>query len=72
MKKKKLKLKKQAYYLLLGLVVIIVAIILGINFYNDSKYKETYEYKLLEKGYTADETKIIQEKLKQDDQSNKD
>ena len=63
MKKKKLKLKKQAYYIFAGIVVIIVGIILGINYYNDAKYKETMEYKLMEKGYTLEQTKTLQEKL---------
>ena len=36
--KKKMKLKKGAYFLLLGIVVVIVGVILGINYYNDFKY----------------------------------
>ena len=65
-KKAKLKLKKQAYYILAGLVTIIVAVILGINFYNDYKYKQTTEYKLTEKGYSLDESKLINEKLSEE------
>ena len=62
-KKAKLKLKKQAYYILAGFVAIIVMIILGINFYNDYKYKQTNEYKLTEKGYSLEESKLIDSKL---------
>ena len=62
-KKAKLKLKKQAYYISAGFVAIIVMIILGINFYNDYKYKQTNEYKLTEKGYSLEESKLINSKL---------
>lgn len=62
-KKKKIKLKKQAYYLLAGVVVIVVGIILGLNFYNDYKYKQTTEFKLISKGYSLEDTKILIEKL---------
>lgn len=62
-KKKKIKLKKQAYYLLAGVVVIVVGIILGLNFYNDYRYKQTNEFKLISKGYSLEDTKILIEKL---------
>ncbi len=61
--KKKMKLKKGAYFLLLGIVVVIVGVILGINYYNDFKYKETMEYQLMEKGYSKEDTEIILNKL---------
>ena len=64
-KKAKLKLKKQAYYILAGFVAIIVMIILGINFYNDYKYKQTNEYKLTEKGYSLEESKLINSKWRE-------
>ena len=63
-KKKKIRLKKQAYYLLAILVFGVVGIILGINFYNDFTYKQTDEYKLMSKGYSLDETKILFPSLK--------
>lgn len=57
---KKRKIKKTAYYLLAGIVSIIVISILGINYYNDYKYQQTEEYKLIAKGYTLEEaTKLI-------------
>ncbi len=65
-KKKKIRLKKQAYYLLAILVFGVVGIILGINFYNDFTYKQTDEYKLMSKGYSLDETKILLDKLSAD------
>ena len=63
MKKKKVKLKKQVYYLLAGIVAIIVVSILGMNYYNDYKYRQTNEFKLLEKGYTLENAKMLLEKL---------
>ena len=66
MKKRKRKLKKQVYYFLAGIVAVIVIVILGINFYNDFQYKQTNEYKLIEKGYSEEDTKTILEKLSDD------
>ena len=62
-KKKKIRLKKQAYYLLAVIVFLIVGVILGINFYNDFKYKQTDEYKLTSKGYSLEDTRILLDKL---------
>ena len=56
MKKRKLKLKKQVYYFIIGIILIIVLSIVGKKHYEDYKYRQTYEYKLLEIGYTKDET----------------
>lgn len=67
MKKKKLKLKKQAYYIFAGIVAIFVMVILGMNFYNDLKYKETNEAKLIAIGYTLEQAKTIEEKLSKED-----
>ena len=66
MKKRKRKLKKQVYYFFAGIVAVIVIVILGINFYNDFQYKQTNEYKLIEKGYSEEDTKTILEKLSND------
>ena len=51
-KKKKLKLKKSAYKLIGIFIFLIIALIVGLKFYNDYKYKQTYEYKLTNMGYT--------------------
>ncbi len=64
----KLKLKKEIA--IKGMIVIIVAIvviILGLNFYNDYKYKQTYEYKLIEHGYTVEEAKNLVAFYKEDE-----
>ena len=66
-KKKKLRLKKQAYIFLAIIIFLIVGIILGNNYYNDYKYKQTNEYKLTVKGYTLDESKEIINHLNDDE-----
>jgi len=59
----KRKMKKSAIYLFAALVAIFVISILAINYYNDYKYRQTNEFKLLEKGYNKEETQILLEKL---------
>ena len=63
MVRKKRKLKKQVYYVLAGFIGLIVLGILGMNYYNDFKYRQTNEFKLLNKGYSNDDTNIMLEKL---------
>ena len=63
MVRKKRKLKKQVYYVLAGFIGLIVLGILGMNYYNDLKYRQTNEFKLLDKGYSNDDTNIMLEKL---------
>ena len=63
MVRKKRKLKKQVYYVLAGFIGLIVLGILGMNYYNDFKYRQTNEFKLLDKGYSNDDTNIMLEKL---------
>lgn len=67
-KKKRLKLKKKVYYFGAFIVFLIVGILLGINYYNDYQYKQTNEYKLLEKGYSLEDTKTIFSKLSETEQ----
>ena len=56
---KRRKLKKQVYFVLIGIVLFIGLIIFGINKYNLYKYHQTSEYKLLEIGYKAEEVEKI-------------
>ncbi len=64
----KLKLKKKVLYRgIIFLVVIIVGSIIGLNFYNDYKYKQTYEYKLIEHGYSLEEAKSLVDYFKEND-----
>lgn len=69
-KKRKLKLKKQAYFLFAGVVAVIVISILGFNFYKRIEYQQTDEYKLIEKGYTLEQATILQGKLSSEEIAN--
>lgn len=63
MAKKKLKLKKKFKKRLIIFLLIIIVSIVGIKSYKTYKYHQTYEYKLLEKNYTKEETALLLEKL---------
>ena len=67
MKKTKLKLKKNVWFALGGILVVIIAIVIGVNVYQDYQYKQTNEYKLLEAGYTEDEINLLEEKLTEEE-----
>ena len=60
---KKKKLKKSARNSLIIIVTLIIGIVFGINKYKEYKYHQTNEYKLTEKGYTLEESKLIIKKL---------
>ncbi len=62
-KKKKLKLKKGAYILLGSIIIFIIALIFGLKFYKEYKYKQTYEYKITAIGYSLDDAKKIIDKV---------
>lgn len=59
-KRKKLK-KKVIYTSLIIIILLSLSIIFGIKKYEEYQYKQTYEYKLIEHGYTL---KTAQELLK--------
>ena len=62
------RLKKQVYFFLGGLILFIVLLVVGINKYQEYKYHQTNEYKLLEKGYTEKEVnKLLENFTKQED-----
>ena len=63
MAKKKLKLKKKFKKRLIIFLFIIIISIVCIKSYKTYKYHQTYEYKLLEKNYTKEETALLLEKL---------
>ncbi len=60
---KRIKLKKQAYYVLIAFGLLIVLIFGGIVKYREYKYQQTYEYKLLTLGYTEEETTTLLDNL---------
>ncbi len=64
----KLKLKKKVMYRgIVVLIILIVGSILGLNFYNDYQYRQTYEYKLIEHGYNLEEAKKLVDFYKEDE-----
>lgn len=67
MKKTKLKLKKSVYFVLGGVIIFVLAIVIGIHVYQDYQYKQTNEYKLLDSGYTKEEIKILEDHLTEDE-----
>ena len=65
--KKKKRLKKQVYYVLILIVFLVIGGIYANKRYKEYQYKKTYEYKLIDKGYTRDETEDILKIFKEDD-----
>lgn len=62
----KRKIKKGPIYIGIAIIIIITGTIFGIKYYNNYRYEQTNEFKLIEKGYTKEETKLLEEKLPQD------
>lgn len=60
LKKKKRKLKKGVYKFLVLLIIVGLLSYSGIKLYKDYKYKQTYEYKLLQHGYKLEEVKTLE------------
>ena len=58
-KKKKYKLKLWFKVLLVLLVLLGIAGYYGYQYYQDYLYKQSYEYKFLQVGYSLDEFKLI-------------
>lgn len=66
MSKKKYKLKKDIVYKgTIILIIIFIGSVLGMQKYNEYKYKQTYEYKFMQKGWSKEEANEI-EKLYKD------
>lgn len=63
----KLKLKKniknKLIIIVICLIIAIFSINKGINIYKDKQYKNTYEYKLISKGYSKKESNILEKNL---------
>ncbi|MBQ6687362.1 MAG: M15 family metallopeptidase [Bacilli bacterium] len=60
---KKRKVKKKVWVVLALIIIVAFLIYGGKKAYDDYKYKQTNEYKLLEVGYSNTETKLLLEKL---------
>ena len=64
----KIKLKNEIVVKgIIGIIIIFVLGILGLNFYNDYKYKQTFEYKLIKHGYSLEESKNLVHFFKEDE-----
>ncbi len=70
--KKHLKLKKKVMYIgLFSLTLIIFLINLGLHFYQNYKYKQTYEYKLITIGYTKEEATLLLKSFSEEEELKK-
>ena len=58
-KKKRYKLKPDVFLYLFVIVAIVIVINKFYDSYKDHKYKDTLEYKLIDKGYTKDDIKLL-------------
>ena len=63
---KKLKLKKKFKRRIITILLVFLLTLVGINIYKTYKYHQTYEYKLLQVGYTKDQVGTLLEKLKEE------
>ena len=61
LKKTKLKLKKNVWFAIGGIFIVVIMVIVGVNIYRNVQYKQTNEYKLLESGYTEEEINLLEE-----------
>ena len=59
----KYKLKKKVKNNLIKLFIIVILLIVGIILIKDYKYKQTYEYKLLNLNYSKEEIKVLLDNL---------
>ena len=66
--KRRLKLKKGFKITIFLIIVLSLGSIIGINKYKEYLYHQTYEYKLLEHGYSMDDIKIIQSNWNQNEE----
>lgn len=58
-----MKLKKSVKIILLAIIIIIVAIFIGIKSYQNHVYRNSVEYKLLERGYSEEDIEVFKEGL---------
>ncbi len=63
--KKKLKVKKSVWIIII-IIVLLIGAIYGYNRYQEYLYQQTYEYKLLQKGYDLEDTKFLIDNFSED------
>lgn len=66
LKKTKLKLKKQVWFLFVIILFGIVGIYAGTKIHEEKVYKATTEYKLLQVGYKNEEINLLKEKTNEE------
>lgn len=64
---KRKRIKKQVYYIFIGLILIVGIVIFGNYKYKEYKYHQTYEYKLLNLGYKNNDVHKILENFTEKD-----
>ena len=67
MHKKRLKLKKRVWIILVIIIFLIIGIIATIKIKNNYEYKQTSTYKLLEFGYSEDEIVLLKQYLNENE-----
>ena len=66
--KKRLRLKKKFKFFIFFVLFIFMVSLFAVKKYNEYKYKQTNEYKLLQVGYNLDEVRLIIDKLNNDNE----
>lgn len=67
---KRKKLKSQVYYILFAIIILVVGVFYGLKKYEEYKYKQTFEYKLLEHGYSENEVDVLLSEFKDENDLN--
>ena len=66
---KRRRLKKSVRNIFILLVILVIGLIFGIKKYKEYKYHQTNLYKLTQVGYTLDESKLIVDKLNNENET---
>ena len=67
---KRLKIKRKVINLGIILIIALVASNIALKYYNEYQYKKTYEYKLIEHGYSLNDAKTLLNFFKNNDAYN--
>lgn len=66
---KRRRLKKSVRNIFILLIILVIGLIFGIKKYKEYKYHQTNLYKLTQVGYTLDESKLIVDKLNNENET---
>lgn len=67
LKKTKLKLKKQVWVAIGGILAVVIVVVVGTNIYRNVQYKKTNEYKFLESGYTKEDITLLENNFSEEE-----